>query len=174
MRGEEAGAILILTGPIGSGKTAVAKELVSSAKGPTVNIEGDVFWSFIAVTGPQGRNEGFRAIMRAMLASAGAFARSGYNVILDFSIPTYYLEAALPRMKEAEFHLVMLKPSLEVCKVRAAARPEGRMEDYSPYVEFYDEFKGYEAHTISDDDAEPAELAARIREGLAAGTFRLG
>jgi guanylate kinase len=40
---EEKKSILILSGPVGAGKSTVARELVSSATGPIAFIEGDTF-----------------------------------------------------------------------------------------------------------------------------------
>jgi uridine kinase len=77
----------MLSGPIGAGKTTVARELIPMLRGQISYIEGDTFWSFIAKTGNQDRREDFRVIMRAMTAAALPFARSGYDVLLDFSIP---------------------------------------------------------------------------------------
>ena len=39
--------IVLLSGPVGAGKTTVAQELIKAAVDPTVYIEGDKFWFFI-------------------------------------------------------------------------------------------------------------------------------
>ena len=38
--------ILILSGPVGAGKTTVAREMVSQLANDVILIEGDVWWSF--------------------------------------------------------------------------------------------------------------------------------
>ena len=41
-------SIILLSGTVGAGKSTVAKELVKLIDNPVINIEGDVFWKFIA------------------------------------------------------------------------------------------------------------------------------
>ena len=63
--------IVVLSGPVGAGKTAIAKELVACSPGPIACIEGDTFWFFIA-KGAQAfsRYSSFKTVMRAMMAAA--------------------------------------------------------------------------------------------------------
>jgi hypothetical protein len=110
-----------------------------------------------------------------MVASALPFAMGGYEVILDFSIPPYFLDRTLKMAQRREIPLdyVVLRPSLSICASRAASRAEGAIADYSDYNDFYDSFDEVERYTIKDDEADPATMAARIREGLDAGVFRV-
>lgn len=168
--------ILILSGPVGAGKTTVAQALVAAADGPTAAIEGDTFWSHLAKgaeTRPQQKN--FATIIRAMVAASLPYALSGYDVVLDFSIPPGFLDTIrkIVGSREVELYYVVLRPGEAVCAARAAARPEGRIDDYEPYREFYALFEEAPDHTIHDDSATPEAMAARIRQGLAAGRFRL-
>jgi adenylylsulfate kinase-like enzyme len=93
-------APLILSGPIGAGKTTVARELLALLPAPVSYIEGDTFWSFVAKAHSRDRREVFQVIMRAMTAAAIPFARSGYEVLIDFSIPPQFLETARKILKE--------------------------------------------------------------------------
>lgn len=80
--------IIFISGPVGAGKTTVAKELVKSSSHPVTCIEGDQFWFFIAKGGDvRGRSKNFKTIMSAMTAAAVPYALAGYEVIVDFSIP---------------------------------------------------------------------------------------
>jgi hypothetical protein len=79
--------VTILSGPIGAGKTAVSKDLIGLLSGPLAYIEGDRFWPFLVKRAEGDRREDFRVIMRAMTSAAGSLARTGYDVLLDFSIP---------------------------------------------------------------------------------------
>ena len=72
------GKVIIISGPVGAGKSAVARELVSLWPGPLACIEGDTFWSFIAKPGQTERRENFHVIMRSMTAACIPFTRSGY------------------------------------------------------------------------------------------------
>lgn len=168
------GSITILSGPVGAGKTTVARELVASSPAATVYIEGDAFWSFI-VKPAEDRAETQRLtmLMRAMLAAARHFARDDYDVIVDFSIPPWYVDAVRKLLAGGTFDYVVLRPSEAVCAARAAARPQGTITDYARYRELYASFDDAGRFTIRDDASDAATLAARIRAGLDAGSFRV-
>lgn len=80
-------SIIFLSGPIGAGKTAVAKALLPLLPAPLSYIEGDMFWSFINKGGERGLRDNFPVLVRSMTAAAVPFARSGFRVLIDFSIP---------------------------------------------------------------------------------------
>jgi adenylate kinase family enzyme len=168
--------VVILSGPIGAGKTTVARELIAAAGGPNAYIEGDVFWSFIAKGAADERREkNFKMIMTAMTGSALAYAVYGYEVILDFSIPPWFLETAqkIVKTKDVPLDYVVLRPSETVCAARAADRAEGKIADYAKYHDLYSSFDEAERYTIKDDASDPKVVAARIRDGLDAGKFRI-
>jgi chloramphenicol 3-O-phosphotransferase len=165
-------SVVMLSGPIGAGKTTVAKELIAISPAPLSYLEGDSFWPFFTKPAPGPRHERFRLLMRSMTAAAIPLARGGYEVILDFSFPIEFLVTAQKILKEIPIDLVILRPSLETCAARAAARPAGPIPDYSNYRDFYAMFKGAEQHEICDDTADAASVARRIRNGIDEGTFR--
>src|SRR5580698_1208414 len=95
--------VIILSGPVGAGKTTIGRKLIEMLPSPVAYIEGDLFWSFFVNTdNKQGRYKKFKTIMVSMIAAAIPFARDEYSVILDFSIPPWFLEAAqkIARVKE--------------------------------------------------------------------------
>jgi adenylate kinase family enzyme len=166
----------MLSGPVGAGKTTVARQLIACAAGPIAYIEGDTFWSFIAKrSASQRREKSFRMVMAAMTAAAVPYALHGYEVILDFSIPPWFLETAqkVAKSKDVPLDYVVLRPSEKVCAARAAARPEGTIVDYTRYRDLYTAFDESERYTISDDSSDAATVAARIRDGLQAEKFRI-
>jgi chloramphenicol 3-O-phosphotransferase len=171
-----AGAIILLSGPVGAGKSAVAAELAALSARPTVAIEGDDFWFFIRQPDAASpRHRRFQMVMRAMTAAAAQFARDGYEVILDFSIPPWALEGLRPFAERngVALHYVALRPSLAVCAARAAARVDGAIADYGPYRDLYADFDAAPDHLLSDESADAAALAALVRAGVDAGQFRL-
>lgn len=168
-------AITILSGPVGAGKTTVARAFVASSPDAIACIEGDTFWSFIAKGAGMGRHKNFRTIMLAMTAAAVPYALADYDVLLDFSIPPWFLERvrAVTDTRGIPINYVVLRPSEAVCAARAAARPEGTIVDYAPYRDLYASFDEAAAYMIRGDESAAPTVAARVREGLLAGRFRL-
>lgn len=163
--------VVMLSGPIGAGKTTVARELISLASAPTCYLEGDTFWPIFVTPDPSQRRERFRLIMRSMTAAAIPLARGGYEVLLDFSFPLDFLDTARKILKEVPLDFVMLRPSVEVCAQRAAERPDGRILDYPR--DFYAMFEGRPEHEVCNDALDPRTAALQVRQGLDAGVFRL-
>jgi chloramphenicol 3-O-phosphotransferase len=168
------GAIVVISGPVGAGKTTVAKALLGTLASPSAYIEGDVFWSFLTRPPPgRGRPRNFQTIMRAMFRAAAAIASDDYTVVLDFSMPPTWVKAASARLDETATHYVELRPALSVCQARSAARAEGRIADYGAYADFYDAFDADERFVIRNDAASSEDVAEEIRAGLAQDRFRL-
>jgi predicted kinase len=166
-------SVVMLSGPVGAGKTTVARELVEISPAPLSYIEGDALWPVFAKPDAKPRRERFRLLMRSLTAAAIPLARGGYEVLLDFSFPLDFLETARKILKEIPLDFVILKPSITICEQRAAARPEGKIADYNVYRDFYTMFEGLPKHEIGDDHADAGSIARRIRAGLDQGTFRL-
>ena len=166
-------SVIFLSGPIGAGKTAVARELVQLLPAPLSYIEGDTFWSFISKGGERGPRENFPVLVRSMTAAAIPFARAGFQVLIDFSIPPTFVDTARRILKEVPFDFVLLRPSLEVCVERAGARAAGPITDYERLKNFYALFEEGSIEPICDDRADAASLARQIAEGLNQGRFRV-
>ena len=167
--------ILILSGPVAAGKSTVAHELVRLLTDDVVLIEGDVFWSFFVkgVRGPTQKS--FRTIMSAMTAAAIPYATGGSQVILDFSIPPWFLDTVkkIAGVRDVPVNYVVLRPSETVCAQRATSRTDGSIADYTRYSELYRDFDQVARHIVCDDDLSAADTAAVIARGVAEGRFRL-
>lgn len=166
-------SVIFLSGPIGAGKTAVAKALLPLLPAPLSYIEGDTFWSFIRKPGERGFHDHFPVLVRSMTAAAVPLARSGFQVLIDFSIPPTFVATARKILKELPFDFVLLRPSLQVCVKRAASREEGAIQDSVMLKNFYARFEEGTIEPICDDNADAESLARRIAEGLNRGQFRV-
>jgi len=165
-----------LVWPVGAGKSTVARELVPLLPGPVANIEGDKFWAFIAKgAAAQTETTNFRMVMRAMTAAATHYALNGYEVILDFSIPPWFLDTLsnVAKFKKVPLAYILLKPDEAVCAARAASRWEGAIEDYGFYHKFYADFDHAEKYTIRNNVEDAATIASLIRSGLQEGRFQV-
>ena len=165
--------VIFLSGPIGAGKTAVAQELLRLLPAPLSYIEGDIFWSFIRKGGESGARDDFPVLMRSMTAAAVPLARSGFCVVIDFSIPPAFVQTARKILKEVPFDFVLLRPSLQVCVERAGSREKGAIREYARLKDFYALFEEESREAICDDHADPVSLARQIAEGLDQGRFRV-
>lgn len=165
--------VIFLSGPIGAGKTAVAQELLKLLPAPLSYIDGDTFWSFIRKDGENGLRDTFPVVVRSMTAAALPLARSGFQVLIDFSIPPTFVVTARKILKEIPFDFVLLRPSLPVCIERASSRKEGAITDHERIKGFYALFEQGSIEPICDDNAHPASLARQIAEGLSQGRFRV-
>jgi chloramphenicol 3-O-phosphotransferase len=161
--------VTILSGPIGAGKTAVSKDLIGLLSGPLATIERDRFWPFLVKRAEGDRREDFRVSMRAMTSAAGSLARTGYDVLLDFSIPPAFLPAAQKILRDAPLNTIVLRPPLEVCAARARDRTVGKITKYDRG--FYAMFGLDERHMVSEQSESPKGIAELIFRGLKEGRF---
>jgi chloramphenicol 3-O-phosphotransferase len=166
-------AVLVLSGPVGAGKTTVARELIANAPEGTAYLEGDAFWPFLVETKiGQSIQARFFMTMRAMFAAAWHYHRDDYRFLLDFSVPPDFLPGARKLLRDTPFDFVVLLPPLEVCAERAASRGEGTIADYAAYREFYADFDIDEPYVIRDQ-LSAADMADLIRAEVAGGRFRV-
>jgi hypothetical protein len=115
------GSVVVISGPIGAGKTTVARALIEATPPPLAYIEGDDFWRYLVKPQPGGPPRNIRAIMPAMFRAAAGIAADDYQAILDFSLPPAFVRAACARLAGSVVHYVELRPALAVCAARRGA-----------------------------------------------------
>ena len=110
--------------------------------------------------------------MRAMTSAAGSLARTGYDVLLDFSIPPPFVPGAQKILRDAPLNYIVLRPPLEICAARALDRAEGKISKYDKG--FYALFAADARHmAVPKSDESPKAIAKILHTGLRQGSFRV-
>jgi len=177
------GDVVVVTGPPGSGKSAVAAALADLLD-PSVLLEADWFFGrwrrggidpWLPEAAPQTGLAG-----RAALAATVEFARSDAWVVYDGVLHTDAARdlAALAADAGAAVHRAILLPAPDVCLARVAARTGHGFDDPAATRAMHAAFTA-EAGTTADDavlrraDGSPGDVAARVRDLLLAGALRV-
>jgi hypothetical protein len=178
------GRIVIVSGPPGAGKSTVARALAEQAEGPlAVHLHTDDFYAYIQkgwvpMWEPQSLDQN-TTVMRALAASAVAFARGGYEVAVDGLVGPWFFEpwkdaAALGGV---DLHYVCLLPSEAETVARGTARTApGAMTDPAVITQMWHAFQRRPSlpEHVFDTSGEVIEATiARVRAALAAGTLKL-
>jgi len=172
---EQKKAIIILSGPIGAGKSTTACELIKLLPEPLVYIEGDSFWKHIVKGRPDfSGKENLRMNASAIFAAAIPYALYGHTVLLDFAFTPAALKKAIEvaTRRQIPVKYVVLRPDMEICANRAANRKEWAFAEYDePLQRLYRAFDNMQSNIIYDNTGNAAEIASKIIEGLDDGMF---
>ncbi|HEY2480435.1 MAG TPA: AAA family ATPase [Solirubrobacterales bacterium] len=179
---DRTGTWTVITGPPASGKSTVAGLLATNAAEPTVHLYTDSFYAWIK-TGliephlPQSAEQN-EVVVEAIAAAAAAYARGGYDVVLDGIIGPWFVDRYRERASESsiEISYVVLAAPLEVTLRRAVERQgAAHLRDPEPITTMHAQFAElgrWSANVVLTDDRTPEEIAAMLRERLPEGAFR--
>ena len=174
------GAIVVLTGPPGSGKTTVAP-LVADHFPLSVHLDADRFWQFIC----QGWIEPWLpesaqqndVVIGALVAAVCRYALGGYTVVVDGIIGPWYIDAFIAgaAMNELDLHYVIVRPTRDVARARATSRSEGNLVEAEPVERMYTAFESlgpYEANVLDNSELDTTATAAVLTASIDDGRFR--
>ena len=163
------GRVAIITGPPGSGKTAVAREL-ADADARSAHVESDCFFRFLRAgfIPPYEREsaEQNRIVMDIAADAVASYARAGYTVYWDGIVGPWFLDQVRERLGDLDVAYVVLRPERATALERVQARDGGL--DASGAELMYDKFAdlgSLEGHVISSEGSL-ADIVTAVRERL--------
>ena len=179
-----AGAVLILTGPPGAGKSTAADVLARRSVRPAVHLHADDFWDRYIKSGftrpwlkeAQAQNE---TVNDALVAAAFAYARGGFFTVVDGIVGPWFLAPFCEASRTSGIALdyVVLRPAdAAVSIARVQNRTEQGLKDAAVIRELYRQFSNLgalEEHVFDPGAAGAQEIAGVLESKIAAGEFRL-
>jgi predicted kinase len=176
------GDVIILTGPPGAGKTTVAGLIAGEASVPTVQLTTDVFYrsirtGYVAPFLPAAHRQN-EVVIEAIVATVAAFARGGYDVVVDGIVGPWFLPPfrAMAERDHLALSYVVLRPALDTALARARARTGDELKDVDAISGLYGAFarlEEFEGHAIDTGDLDAEQTAAAVRRVIASGRHRL-
>lgn len=175
---ELTGAVVVVTGPPGAGKSTASGHLVTLAD-RGVLIDGDGFFTSVK-TGwiePWKPESGAQneTVIDALGAAASRYARGDYTVLVDGIVGPWFLERFRAEISGA-LHYVVIRPNRNAAFARATARPAPRLNRPEAVSKMYDEFASvgvYERCVVDNSMQTLGETVDAIASGLAQGRFRV-
>ena len=164
-------SLLVITGPPGAGKSAVAK-VIAEAADRSVLVAGDEFFGFLA----GGRiepwlpasNDQNTIVIQAAAAATGRFVRGGYRTVYDGVVGPWFLPAFLEATGLEALDYLILLPSVDRCVKQVAERVGHGFTDEPATRKMHAEFAHAaipERHVLREP---PASVEETVRVVLAA------
>lgn len=167
------GRLLVITGPPGAGKSAVAS-IIGERLTLSAVVTGDSFFGFLAdgkvepwMPAAHAQNE---TVIKAAAAASARFVRDGFQTVFDGVVGPWFLPAFADAAGLESLDYVILMPPVDVCLARVRHRRDHGFADESATRHMHSDFANTEIdarHVIDSADAtahETAELVLRARQ----------
>jgi cytidylate kinase len=171
------GEVIVVTGPPGAGKSAVAEQMADLFD-PSALVTGDDFFAFLrrGAIAPwlKAAHEQNTAVVEAAGAATGRLA-SHLDVVYDGVVGPWFLTAFLDSAGLSHLHYVVLLPPLDVCLDRVSTRRGHVFTDRDAAVALWRDFQRSHLdprHVISDHTERPAAIARALAQRVEDGAIR--
>jgi adenylate kinase family enzyme len=171
------GALLLVTGPPGAGKSTVSKA-IAEASPQSVFVQGDSFFGFLA-TGSiapwlREANQQNQIVTRAAASAAGQYAAGGYFTVYDGIVGPWFLRTFALASGLEELHYVILLPPVETCVERVATRLDHAFADETATRHMHQEFVSADIESRHVMDVPPdlvEDVVRTVRLAFEAGSL---
>ena len=171
------GDVIVVTGPPGAGKSAVARQL-SKWFDASALVLGDAFFGFLdsGAIDPwrEEAHQQNTAVIEAAAAASGRLA-DYCAVVYDGVVGPWFLPAFLVATGRPYLHYAVLLPPLEVCLHRIEARRGHGFTDLSAAEHMWNDFHAAKispGHVIDDHGLEPGGIARALAGRIDTGAIR--
>lgn len=167
---------LIVSGPPGVGKTAVAGRLARQAA-MGVHLETDAFFGFVSrLLDPSTPAAGVQneTVVQAYCRAAVEYQQGGYQVYVDGVIGPWLFPLIQPILRS--FDYVLLDVGLALAQARNRARAGVISADIVErmHAQFDQPRRAYPAHVVRTDDLSVEDIARRIADDRRDGRYTVG